>query len=855
MGLLRMPRRFLRGGVLRLLLTVFAVACGVALVCAIDLVNRAVYEAFVDIVDTMAGRAALHVTAGEGGLFPEEVAKVVAAVQGVELAVPVVSSWAFTTDGSGEQLTVHGVDITDDDAIRVYEPAGSSAAAPEEPLLFLNQRDSIMLTEAFAARHGLEVEDAVELETPTGRRRFTVRSLLAPKGIARVQGGNLLVMDIAAAELAFTERGLVNRVDVVVRQDADISAVRDAVTAVLPPGLRVEAPEQRRLDLHRVMHSVQTLLQAVAIFGLVAAFLIAFSRLNTAFEARVGQLAMLRAVGVRSGRVGWELVKESLLVAGAGIALGIPLGVGLGHMLLPVIATTTAIGAKLVAADAVLTIRASSIALAGAMGFGAVLLAALLPARRAGRVPIVETLQGRHGEREDGGHKAATTRAATVTSLAAVAVLVHLYSHTSSSGLVASTFVVIATALVTRPVIAALAAPLTWLGPRVGGPVGRYAVATLLRAPRRTALTVTTLGIGFGTVIWLWTLARSFEQSVIEVMPGVLRGDLVVSSANIGAGYVEAPLEDGILGQIADVSGVGAVVGEQTADWRYADGPIALNAFDARYFVDTTFGRWRLSGRSLPDATGAVARGEAVLVSENFVHNVGDQVGDVVTLETPSGPVSLRIAGVAPDFLSSRGTILLSREQYRRYWLDGHITHALVATTPGTDVDQVRSAIARTLGQRYHLRVLGLTELVGWFSEQVRRAFSALHILGALVLVVVLVGVGDALSAGVLERTGELGVARAVGARRNALGRMLVAEALLLAALGIVVATAFGFGLGLLWVESTFPALVGWTLSLHFPGTQAMGVAVGAFVVCLVAAYVPAARAVRLDPVVALRRE
>src|ERR1700752_2183767 len=103
---LRMPLRFLRGGYMWLALTVVALASGVALVCAIDLVNRAVLRAFVEVVDTMAGRAALQVTAGEGGLFAEDLANTVGKVPGVELAVPVVSASAFTADDSGELLTV-----------------------------------------------------------------------------------------------------------------------------------------------------------------------------------------------------------------------------------------------------------------------------------------------------------------------------------------------------------------------------------------------------------------------------------------------------------------------------------------------------------------------------------------------------------------------------------------------------------------------------------------------------------------------------------------------------------------------------------------------------------------------------
>src|SRR5262245_38756230 len=105
---LSIPRRFLRGTYSRSILAIIALVCGVALVCAMDLVNRAVMTAFTEVVDTMAGRTALTIGAG-GAPFPEAIIERVADVPGVELAVPVVSSTAFTVDGSGELLTVHGV--------------------------------------------------------------------------------------------------------------------------------------------------------------------------------------------------------------------------------------------------------------------------------------------------------------------------------------------------------------------------------------------------------------------------------------------------------------------------------------------------------------------------------------------------------------------------------------------------------------------------------------------------------------------------------------------------------------------------------------------------------------------------
>src|SRR5262249_10059534 len=160
---------------------------------------------------------------------------------------------------------------------------------------------------------------------------------------------NLAVMDIQAAELAFGQPEMVNRIDVVVARDADRDQVADTMTALLPPGLRVGAPVQRKIDLHQLMRSPQLLTRGMSLLGLLAAFLIAFSTLASVFEHRTWEHAVIRAVGVSRRSVWWELTKESLLIAGPAVAFGIPLGVGLGYALLPLIAHATALSAKLIA--------------------------------------------------------------------------------------------------------------------------------------------------------------------------------------------------------------------------------------------------------------------------------------------------------------------------------------------------------------------------------------------------------------------------------------------------------------------------------------------------------------------------
>src|SRR5262249_62209169 len=94
----------------RLALTIVAVAVGVSLVVAVQLMNGGVLASFLEAVDGLAGRAALTIGGGEGFTFSERVVARVAGIPGVRLAVPLVRSVAFPDDPSAELLTVLPVD-------------------------------------------------------------------------------------------------------------------------------------------------------------------------------------------------------------------------------------------------------------------------------------------------------------------------------------------------------------------------------------------------------------------------------------------------------------------------------------------------------------------------------------------------------------------------------------------------------------------------------------------------------------------------------------------------------------------------------------------------------------------------
>ena len=840
----------LRGNWGRLTLTVIGLAWGIAGVCSMDLIDRAVLSAFREVIASVGERADLQISAGNETSFPKSLASA-AVVPGVEQIVPVISTAAYLADGSGEVLSVHAFDVMDHRAARLY---GMSDRIRLHDFRILLPGSGIV-TAAFANRRGLAGGDRLELDTPGGRKTITVRGVLEPEALARARADEFLVMDLYAAEVAFTRPGYVNRIDVVVKTGVDPAVVATALRAALPAGMRVESPAQRRADFDEMVGSFQVFLMGIQAFGLVAGFIIAFSGLSTVFEARSWQLGVLRALGIRESAVRRVLITEGLLLGAIGVAIGIPLGIARAYLSLPLLARATAIQLNQIVPPAELAVRAPSLALAVVVGFATALLAVLIPAWRAARTGIAVTLRDRGVEQRDVRPRWwAVVRALTVAG-AVAAIGLQSVTRAAVWGLVATAFIALATALAARPLVAVAA---RWLAPglrRVFGPAGALAAASLVRNPRRAALTVAVIGVGVGSMLWLRVVANSFERSIRESLTGALRADVVASSGHMASAYLPAPVDDAVAAELSAVPGVDAVAAERQIDWEYAGEPITIVAADPARVLDARFGRWPLLGSHWPDVWEAFAEGRAVIVATSLALGQELGVGDRVTMTTPNGPLELPVAAVSTYTASARGTIFMSREVYKRQWNDAQVTFAFAITAPASEVGAVRSAISRRLGPRYGLRTMSGADLVDYFTSQVGRAFAALYVLAGIVLVVVLIGMGDTLAAGALERTHEFAMLRAIGIRRRYVRRVIVIEGLVLGALGLVLAIASGLVLGALWTNATFPYLLGWVLALRVPYAPIAYTALLVLVVSFLAGLAPAARAAALQPATALRSE
>src|SRR5262245_27393536 len=203
---------YLKRHMLRWTLTLAGIVLGVAVFVAMHTANRSIFGAFNKTVDQIAGATQLQVSSGGFG-FDESVLERVQSVPEVGIAVPVIETTVETNIPGQGAMLVLGIDMTGDRSLRDYELKDADESIIDDPLVFLAQPDSLLVTKEFAARNKLEVNSRIPLFTIEGEKSFTVRGIMSSAGMTQAYGGNLVVMDIYAAQQVLGRGRRFDRID------------------------------------------------------------------------------------------------------------------------------------------------------------------------------------------------------------------------------------------------------------------------------------------------------------------------------------------------------------------------------------------------------------------------------------------------------------------------------------------------------------------------------------------------------------------------------------------------------------------------------------------------------------------
>jgi putative ABC transport system permease protein len=840
---------YLRKHAVRSLLTVVGIVLGVAVFVAMHTANQAVFFAFARTVDRIAGAAQLQVTAGEAG-FPEEILEQVQQIPEVAVAVPVIEAPAATNLPGQGNILILGVDMTGDRSLREYDLESGEDAIIDDPLVFLAQPDSIIVTREFAERNHLGVGSRLVLSTMVGDKAFLVRGIMRSGGLTSAFGGNLAVMDIYAAQQVFGRGRRFDRIDLKVKDGIAIEQGRATIQRALGVGFTVEPPASRGQQLESTLAVYAISMNVSSVFALFIGMFIIYNSFAIAVTQRRSEIGILRALGAPRSQIRNLFLIESAASGLLGSVVGIVLGIVMARSMVGSISRMlegiygVAERAEDVSADPQLLGAALTIGVATSM------MAAWLPARNASRVDPVQALQkGKYQVLTAGENRA---RRATSTALIAVA-LVCLWIGTSIwfySGYV----LLIAAALLLVPTVGLwIARALRPLLKRMRPVEGALAADSLIQAPRRTSGAVAALMLSLGQVIGLGGVSRESYRSIVDWLDTALNPDLFVTgSQNLSDRTFRFPYS--LVEEIRSIDGVAEVQPVRSLRINVSGTPVLLIAIDLASFERRVR---RQTVAEDPRGMYVVARaGGGVIVSDNFSRLQRMSLGDTVELANPGGLLRLPIVGIIRDWSDQQGSVILDRSVYERNWKDDTVNVFRVYVTPGSDPPVVRQRMLEriTPGQP-RLLVLTNAEVRSWILQLTDQWLQLTYSQLFIAVLVAILGIVNTLTVSIIDRKRELGVLRAVGGFRRQIRQTVWMEAVAIGLVGLVLGLAFGAANLYFLLQITGRDLSGMYLPYRYPVQLAVLLLPTILGAALFSAFWPAESAVRTSLVEALEYE
>lgn len=837
--MLRVALRGIRAHLVRFLLSLLAVALGVAFVAGTFSLRTMMSSTFDGIVDAgTPGDAYVRAEPAEdasvvegtsaGPAVPMALADEIAALDGVAHAIPEAqgSIVLVGADGTAVQSTqapslVFSY-LPDDPSLDVVEGRGPERAG------------EIALETATLASSGLEVGDTTQvvlggqLSDAQVVGRFDMGAPMA--------GATLVVIDPGTGYALFAPDGDVADIAVYAEDGTTPAELVDAIAPLVPGDLQVvtgaELRDENKAAIDEMLGFITTFL---LVFAAIALFVGAFIISNTfamSVRQRMREFALLRAVGASPAQVFTSILVQAAVVGLIGSALGIAGGLGLVQGLKAVF---EAMGMDL-AGD--IPVDGATIGVSLVVGTVVSVLAAAVPARRAALVPPVEAMRDDVAVPER-SIRVRAVLGALVTGLGAAAVLAAVLNtgeDTMDAALGAGAAAVLVGVLMLAPSLArSVVGVLAWPFVRLLRPVGRLARGNVVRNPRRTANTAGALMIGMALVGGVSVIATSAQASVAGVVESQLHADLVLQSATF----------DVPKGAIADVGALPEVGGVAA----FAAAPLAVGSGDdgssTRYVAgvrDDLFDG-TIDAETIDGDLASLADGEAA-VQEATADDEGWAVGDTLRITGATGPRDVTIGAVfttnvigAPVVV---GTDVLDALVPPEQQL---VDTVAVDAAAGVGVDELKGAVTAAVAPYVVVSVLTQDEFVSTIADQVNQVLVILYALLGLSVVIAVLGIVNTLALSVIERTREIGLLRAVGLGRLQLAGTVTVESVLTAVFGTVVGLVVGVALA-----SALPSVYAddGLSELVIPWGNLAGMLGLAVVVGVLAALWPGTRAARM---------
>lgn len=399
----------------------------------------------------------------------------------------------------------------------------------------------------------------------------------------------------------------------------------------------------------------------------------------------------------------------------------------------------------------------------------------------------------------------------------------------------------------------------------------RLAWRNIWRNKRRSLIILTSIVVGLAAVIFMEALSRGFLKQMLVNSIGTHIGHVQVHKKGFHdnrvvqnfmhdtrtpersleadtrvAAFSRRTIAFGLLSSASNSSGV-LIVGIHPEEEERV----------------TTIKRHLVEGRYLSGEK------HEVVISKRLAETLGVGLGDRVvamasTLDSKVGSDMFRVVGVfqSPNSVFDKTHIYVSLENAQEMLrVDQQIAEFAVIATHVDSVQALKESLASQLGEEYE--VLSYHDIIPTLLMQLDVAESSMLIFYLIIGAAMIFGISNTMLMSVFERINEFGVLKAVGMKDGRVFVMVMVEALLLGLVGTIAGSIAGIAINLPLQSSglnfaTFSeGHASWGVGgIIYPVLDYSSLASGVVLIlgiCLVAAFYPAYKAVKLEPISAIR--
>jgi len=851
---LSLAARYLWGRKLRTFLTTLSIVIGVMVIFGMGTYLPTMMEAFERNLLAVSGQVDLTVTHKTGEAFSTSVLTKVKAVEGVGAIAGSISrpmNIPLTFYGRGANvsgLTLVGVDPVAGLTVRDYTMAQGR---------FLKQGDGdvAVIKTSLADTLGLKLGDTLRLPATEGVAKLTIVGLRP--GQASL-GNEEVMVTLAEAQKLLDMSGVVNLVEasLTTKDAAAQEAIAQQVKAQLGKNFTLNALTSGT----EVLGILQTSQAMFGLFGFLTLFMggfIIFNTFRTIVAERRHDIGMLRAIGASRGTIVGLILTEGLVQGIVGTAGGLALGylLGLGSMALLADMYQQYMGVRISGA----VVQPGLLIVSIVLGVGVTLFAGLLPALSAGRVTPMEVLRPSLGETAQRIGRITTIAGAVMVVLALLGLFSSDFALVGLGGLLFLVGLVLLAPALVRPIANVFSALIALIFAREG--TGQLAQGNITRQPSRSAVTASATMIGLAIVVgaggMMWSLSDSTRALFSESMPS----DYLLIPPSIAIWKGDVGATQSLSNKIRSVPGVGTV---STLRFAQSDiptsgikgtGETALSVLGIDPITYPEVGGMTFQKGSAKTAYTALTQGRTIIVNGILAAQAGLDLGGTVTLSTPQGQQDYSIVAVAGDVLNMKvNTAFISQANLKADFNKSEDIFFQVNLAQGADKAAVDERLKTIVADYPQFRLVATAQYLEEFNQQFDALFIGVYIMLGVLSLPSLIAILNTLAIGVIERTREIGMLRAIGAARGQIRRMIIAEALLLAAIGTALGLLSGLYLSYVLVQGLSASGI-FKMDYSFPLTGVIAATAAGLIFGILAALIPARQAAHMEIIQALRYE